>query len=144
LVGGSNILSSVEQFLIMSNLGLLSPSSKCYSFDHRANGYARGEGFGMVVVKTLSHALANGDTIRAVIRATGVNQDGKTPSLTSPSQTAQETLIRETYRRAGLDLRDTGFVEAHGTGTQMGDAVEANALGIVFGSQRPQNIPLYM
>ena len=72
-----------------------------YSFDHRANGYARGEGFGIVIVKRLSDALRDGDTIRAVIRATGVNQDGRTPGITQPSSKAQEALIRETYNRAG-------------------------------------------
>ncbi|KAF2637935.1 ketoacyl-synt-domain-containing protein [Massarina eburnea CBS 473.64] len=142
LVGGSNIMSSVEQFLFMSNLSMLSPSSRSYSFDHRANGYARGEGFGFVVVKKLSDALSNGDTIRAVIRATGVNQDGRTPSLTSPSQDAQETLIRDTYRIAGLDPKDTDYVEAHGTGTPVGDPIEARALGAVFGASRPTNDPV--
>jgi acyl transferase domain-containing protein len=138
------VLSSVEQFLFMSNLSMLSPSSRSYSFDHRANGYARGEGFGFVVVKKLSDALANGDTIRTIIRGTGVNQDGRTPSLTSPSQDAQEALIRETYRIAGLDPRETSFVEAHGTGTPVGDPIEARALGSVFGAARNADDPVYM
>ncbi|CAI6100676.1 unnamed protein product [Clonostachys chloroleuca] len=141
LVGGSNIMSSVEQFLLMSNLNMLSPSGCCYSFDHRANGYARGEGYGIVVVKRLTDALANGDVIRAVIRATGTNQDGKTPSLTSPSQEAQEKLIIDTYRRAGLELSRTAFVEAHGTGTPVGDPIEARALGSTFGRTRSAQTP---
>ncbi|CAG9990817.1 unnamed protein product [Clonostachys byssicola] len=144
LVGGSNIMSSVEQFLLMSNLNMLSPSGCCYSFDHRANGYARGEGYGIVVVKRLTDALANGDVIRAVIRATGTNQDGKTPSLTSPSQEAQEKLIVDTYQRAGLDLSRTAFVEAHGTGTPVGDPIEARALGSTFGRTRSVQNPVYI
>ncbi|CAI6243331.1 unnamed protein product [Periconia digitata] len=144
LVGGSNVLSSVEIFLLMSNLSMLSPSSRSYSFDDRANGYARGEGFGFVVVKKLSDALKNGDTIRAVIRGTGINSDGRTPSLTSPNQDAQEALIRDTYRVAGLDPKDTAFVEAHGTGTPVGDPIEARALGSVFGAARPSGEPVYI
>jgi acyl transferase domain-containing protein len=123
---------------------MLGPDSRSYSFDHRANGYARGEGIGVVVVKRLSDALNNHDVIRAVIRATGTNQDGRTPNLTSPSQQAQEELIRDTYRKAGLDPAATAFVEAHGTGTPVGDPIEANALGSVFCANRSPQDPLYM
>ncbi|KAF2262720.1 ketoacyl-synt-domain-containing protein [Lojkania enalia] len=144
LVCGSNIISSIEQFLLLSNLSMLSPSGRSFSFDHRANGYGRGEGFGVIVIKTLSDALRNGDTIRAIVRATGANQDGRTPSLTSPSQSAQEELIRETYTRAGLDFKQTAFVEAHGTGTAMGDPIEARAIGNVFGAGRSAEEPLYV
>lgn len=101
----------------LSRMGFLSKDSKCFSFDSRANGYGRGEGFGVLIVKRLSDALLANDTIRAVIRATGSNQDGRTPSITQPSQVAQENLIRETYRKAALDMSITRFVEAHGTGT---------------------------
>ena len=106
----------------MGNLGMLSPNGTCYSFDHRANGYARGEGLGVVVIKLLSDALRDNDPIRAVIRATGANQDGKTPNMTQPSISAQEELIRETYRAARLDQRVTRYFEAHGTGTKIGDS----------------------
>lgn len=128
----------------MSNLSMLSSCSRSYSFDHRANGYARGEGFGAIVVKRLSDAVANGDCIRAVIRATGTNQDGRTPSLTMPSQQAQEDLIRNTYSKAGLALSTTAFVEAHGTGTAISDPIEARALASVFGAERSSENPLYM
>ena len=114
----------------MSALGFLSPDSRCYSFDHRANGYSRGEGVGTVILKPLSAALRDGNTIRAVVRGTGVNSDGRTPGITMPSKEAQETLIRDVYSKAGLDPRDTGFVEAHGTGTPAGDPVEAGAIAI--------------
>lgn len=102
--------------LAMSNLNFLSHDSRSYSFDHRANGYARGEGIGVVVIKRLSDAVRDGDTVRAVIRSTGSNQDGRTPGITVPNGTAQEDLIQETYRTGGLDMAATRFSEAHGTG----------------------------
>lgn len=123
-------------------MNFLGPDSVSYSFDHRANGYARGEGFGIVVVKRLSDALRDGNTIRAVIRATGVNQDGRTPGITQPSSEAQEALVRSTYARAGLDLKTTRFFEAHGTGTPIGDPLEASAIGAVFKDERSAAEPL--
>jgi acyl transferase domain-containing protein len=95
-------------------MGFLSPDSLCYSFDHRANGYARGEGFSFVVLKRVSDAVRDNDTIRAVIRSTGSNQDGHTPGITQPSRDSQERLIRETYEKAGLSMTPTRFFEAHG------------------------------
>lgn len=94
-------------------MGFLSPDGVCHSFDHKANGYARGEGFGAVVIKRLRDAVRDGDTIRAVIRATGVNQNGTT-ALAQPSKVAQARLIAETYRKAGLNPLETKYVEAHG------------------------------
>jgi acyl transferase domain-containing protein len=126
----------------LSNLQVLSPDSLCYSFDHRANGYSRGEGFAVVVLKKLSEALANNDTVRAVIRATSSNQDGRTPGITQPSRFSQATLIRETYEKAGLDFGTTRFFEAHGTGTQIGDTTEAAAIHSVFGTVRCPDEPL--
>src|SRR5437762_7156456 len=104
----------------LNNQKFLSPSSRCFSFDHRANGYGRGEGFGMVVLKRFSDAIEQRDTIRAIVRATGSNQDGRTPGITQPSKAAQEQLIRETYRKSGLNLDLTRYFEAHGTGTPVG------------------------
>lgn len=103
-----------QSVAVLSNMNFLSPDSRSFSFDHRANGYARGEGFGVVVIKTLTSALENGDTIRAVIRSTGSNQDGSTPGVTQPSTDAQELLIRETYQKAGLSMKPTRFFESHG------------------------------
>ena len=102
--------------LVLDSLKFLSHDSRCWSFDERANGYARGEGISVVVLKRLSKAIRDGDTIRAVIRATDLNQDGRTPGISQPSGALQETLIRHTYRRAGLDMGLTRFFEAHGTG----------------------------
>lgn len=101
----------------MTALHFLSPDSKCQSFDKKANGYARGEGAACVILKPLEAALRDGDVIRAVIRGTAVNQDGKTPGITLPSMQAQEDLIRMAYRNAGLGLAETAYFEAHGTGT---------------------------
>ncbi len=99
----------------LTDLNFLSPDGKCYCFDKRANGYSRGEGAGIVVLKLLSKAIEDEDTIRAVIRATGSNQDGRTPGITQPSSQAQEALIRDTYCRGGLDMFTTRYFEAHGT-----------------------------
>jgi acyl transferase domain-containing protein len=137
-------MSSPEQYLLMSNLSMLSPSGRSYSFDHRADGYGRGEGFGMVVVKKLSDAINDGNIIRAVIRASGTNHNGRTPNLTSPCSETQQELIRDTYRNAALDLGTTAFVEAHGTGTAIGDPLEAQAIGSVFGAERTEGNPVYV
>lgn len=122
-------------------MNFLSPDSRCYSFDHRANGYARGEGFGVLVLKRVVDAIKDGDTIRAVIRSTGSNSDGRTPGITQPSKDAQERLIKETYEKAGLDLRATRFFEAHGTGTPVGDPIEAGAIGGAFSKHRSPDQP---
>ena len=128
----------------MENVGMLSPDGISYSFDYRANGYARGEGFGVVVVKRLDDALRNGDTVRGIIRATGSNQDGRTPVITQPDGAAQEKLIRDTYKAAGLDMRLVRYFEAHGTGTQVGDPTEAKAIATAFMGHRPLGDALYV
>lgn len=125
-------------------MGFLSHDGQCHSFDDRGSGYARGEGFGIIIIKLLSEAIRDGDTIRTVIRATGTNQDGRTVGLTQPSSEAQERLIRSTYRRAGLDMKLTRFIEAHGTGTSLGDPIEATAIGRAFSDARDSSEPLYM
>jgi acyl transferase domain-containing protein len=100
--------------MMLSRMNFLSPDSVCYSFDERANGYARGEGVIVMALKRLTAALHDGDTIRAVIRSSGTNQDGRTPGLTQPSGSSQERLIRSVYAKAGLDIALTRYVEAHG------------------------------
>jgi acyl transferase domain-containing protein len=133
-----------DWMFLLSKMSFLSPDSKCFSFDHRANGYARGEGVAVLVLKRLSDAISDGNIIRAVIRSTGSNCDGYTPGITQPSQIAQEQLIRETYVKADLDMSLTRFVEAHGTGTAIGDPTEAYALGSCFRKHRSTKDPLYM
>lgn len=100
--------------MYMGNLNLLSPDGLSYSFDQRANGYARGEGVVVIVAKRLVDALRDGDVIRSIIRATSSNSDGRTPSITQPSVAAQEKLIRGIYKACRLDLGMTRYVEAHG------------------------------
>jgi len=143
LVCGNNLCLLPDSTALLSSLNMMSKDSVCYSFDERASGYARGEGFGVIVLKRLSQAIADGDTIRGVVRSTGCGQDGNTPSITSPSQTAQERLIRETYARAGLSLDETRYFEAHGTGTPVGDPCEAAAINSVFSSRTPED-PMYV
>lgn len=145
LVCGANTFITPEsQALALSNGGFLSVDGRSYSFDHKANGYARGEGFGFVLLKPLDKALADGDVIRAVIRATAANQDGRTPSITQPSPQAQLDLLRSTYEYAGLNPVDTDYVEAHGTGTPVGDPIEASAIGQAFRDGRPSERPLFV
>lgn len=114
LVIGSSILLSPENSLMLSNMGFLSPDGVSNSFDYRANGYARGEGTIAIVLKPVVSSVQDGDTIRAVIRSIGSNQDGRTPTLTQPSASSQEKLIREVYSKAGLGFESTRYVEAHG------------------------------
>ncbi|RYP73024.1 hypothetical protein DL771_003892 [Monosporascus sp. 5C6A] len=140
IVSGCNLMLTPDLFKVFSSLGMLGPDGKSYAFDSRANGYGRGEGVGTIVIKRLADALAAGDPIRAVIRETYLNQDGKTETITSPSQSAQEALIRECYRRAGLSPRDTQYFEAHGTGTPTGDPIEARAIAAVFGADRTEKL----
>ncbi|KNG88668.1 polyketide synthase [Aspergillus nomiae NRRL 13137] len=144
LVAGSALILGAEAILSLTRMNVLSPHGRSYSFDSRANGYGRGEGCGVVVLKRLSDAIADGDSIRAVIRSTGSNQDGYTPGVTQPSKELQARLILDTYRKAGLSLSETRFFEAHGTGTAIGDPTEAEAIGSVFRMIRSADDPLYI
>ncbi|RTE81726.1 hypothetical protein BHE90_003791 [Fusarium euwallaceae] len=132
LVGGTNLILSPEFMFGMSFLNMLNDDGKSYSFDERGSGYGRGEGVATLVLKRLDDALQDGDPIRAVIRNTGVNQDGKTNGITYPSAESQEMLTRAVYDQAGLDPKETAYVEAHGTGTIAGDKIELGAVQKVF------------
>jgi acyl transferase domain-containing protein len=127
----------------MSYSGFLGSEGKSFTFDHRADGYARGEGVATVLMKPLAAALKDGDTIRAVIRSTGLNHDGHTPGMTYPSMNSQEQLIRNTYQAAGLSLDHTLYTESHGTGTQAGDYVECEAISRAFSTETRAN-PLHV
>ncbi|KAH8889473.1 hypothetical protein GQ53DRAFT_869901 [Thozetella sp. PMI_491] len=144
LVVGSTMLLGPDSTIMLSSMGFLSPDSRSYSFDARANGYARGEGVVALVLKPLHRALKDGDVVRAVVRATGQNQDGRTPILTQPSADAQEALIRHVYGKAGLGFEETRYFEAHGTGTPTGDVVEMTGIGKVFRNHRSPEQPLYV
>lgn len=119
IAAGANLIFGPIQYVVESKLSMLSPDGRSRMWDAGANGYARGEGVASVVLKTLRQALEDGDHIECVIRETGVNQDGRTPGITMPSNTAQEALIKDTYARAGLDIKNPlercQYFEAHGT-----------------------------
>ncbi|KAN0087204.1 hypothetical protein V8E54_000892 [Elaphomyces granulatus] len=144
IVGGCNLFYNPDVMMPFSSMGFLSPDGICYTFDHRANGYSRGEGFGVVVLKRISDALRDGDTIRAVIRSTSSNQDGKSPGITQPTRQGQVKLIHRAYENAGLDFGATRFFEAHGTGTPTGDPIEAGAISDVFTPYRSSEDPMYV
>ena len=137
LVGGVNVILMPEPHIIFSRAGLLAPDGRCKVFDERADGYVRSEGAGLVVLKPLSKALADGDSIYAVIRSSAVNQDGRSNGITSPNRQAQESVLREAYRDAGISPGEIQYVEAHGTGTALGDLIEAQALGAILSTDRP-------
>ncbi|PYI08862.1 hypothetical protein BO78DRAFT_440483 [Aspergillus sclerotiicarbonarius CBS 121057] len=143
IVSGVNVFGGLHHILGMSYSGFLGSEGKCFTFDHRANGYSRGEGVGTVIVKSLDKALADGDTIRAVVRATTLNHDGRTPGLTHPSGDAQVRLIRSAYESAGLDPAETHYVESHGTGTPAGDPIEVRYIAEAFQSTE-RDEPLYI
>ncbi|KAK3682255.1 polyketide synthase [Podospora appendiculata] len=128
LVGGCHLNMLPEFWISFATCRLLSDTGRSFSFDNRGTGFGRGEGCGMIVLKPLDQAIRDNDPIRAVIAGTGLNQDGKTPGITMPNGAAQEDLMRQVYRNAGLDPDKCGFVEAHGTGTRVGDPIEATAI----------------
>ncbi|MFJ7900279.1 acyltransferase domain-containing protein [Streptomyces sp. NPDC096198] len=142
LAGGVNLLLSPGTMASLSKFGGLSPDGRCKAFDARADGFGRGEGCGVVVLKPLSRALADGDGIWCTIRATAANNDGLSNGLTAPNPAAQEEVLRTAYGRAGVAPHEVHYVETHGTGTALGDPIEAMALGEVLGRGRPQDAPL--
>lgn len=136
LAGGVNAILKPDMTIGMCKASMLSPDARCKSFDAAANGFARGEGAGIAILKPLSKAIADKDPIYAVIRGTAVNQDGRTNGLTVPNGQAQEAALRAAYEQAAVSPEQIQYVEAHGTGTAVGDPIEANALGAVLGSNR--------
>ncbi|RAH71709.1 uncharacterized protein BO66DRAFT_400146 [Aspergillus aculeatinus CBS 121060] len=145
IVAAANLVQSPEQHIGTMKAGVLSPTSTCHTFDASADGYGRGEAVGALFIKKLSKAIEDGDPIRAVIRGTAVNSNGKTPGITLPSAIGQEAVIRKAYAKAGLhDFSQTGYVECHGTGTPVGDPIEVEAVSRVFGAGRIEAPPLYI
>jgi acyl transferase domain-containing protein/NADPH:quinone reductase-like Zn-dependent oxidoreductase/acyl carrier protein len=142
LVGGVNLLLSPYPFLGFAQAGLLSQRGRCFAFDARADGYVRGEGGAVMLLKPLERALADGDPIRAIIRGTGVNASGRTQGLSLPSATAQTELLRRVYRDAEIAPDSLAFLEMHGTGTPAGDPVEAASVGGVLGRARAAPLPI--
>ncbi|KFY24016.1 hypothetical protein V491_02322 [Pseudogymnoascus sp. VKM F-3775] len=142
IVGAASSLLNPDMFISQSTIGFLGADGKCYAWDARAQGYGRGEGVAALILTSLDAALLGNHHVYAVIRETSLNQDGKTATITSPSIDAQVQLIEECYKRAKLDVSQTGYVEAHMTGTQAGDLAEAEALARTFGSCREAHDPL--
>jgi mycoketide-CoA synthase len=142
LAGGVHLNISSNSALDALRFGGLSPDGRCFTFDARANGYVRGEGGGVALLRPLSDALEAGDPIYAVIRSSALNNDGGGEGLTAPSQRAQEEVLRLAYRRSGIKRSAVRYVELHGTGTKLGDRIEAGALGAVLGEARPKHSPL--
>lgn len=136
IVAGTSLIMSPSMTLAMTEQGVLSPTGSCKSFDAAADGFARGEAVNAIFIKRLDHAVRDGDPVRAVIRSTAANCDGKTPGMAYPSAESHEMMMRQAYRVAGIDdISQTPYVECHGTGTQIGDPLEANAVANVFGER---------
>jgi acyl transferase domain-containing protein/acyl carrier protein len=136
LVGGANVMICPEYPVLMCKGHFLSRDGRSKSFDSRADGYARGEGAGVVYIKPLTAAQRDGNSVYALIRGTGSNQDGRTDGITVPNPQSQEALIRSVYEKSGVPFEDVRYVEAHGTGTTVGDTVEADVLGRTIGAGR--------
>ena len=139
---GVNLLLSPAVTRSLDQAQVMSPTGQCHAFDASADGFVRGEGCGVAVLKRLSDALRDGDRVLAVVRGSAVNQDGRSNGLMAPNPAAHMAVLRAAYANAGLDPRDVGYVEAMGTGTLLGDTIEARALGTVLGRGRPANSPL--
>src|SRR5580700_10704254 len=142
LAGGVNVILSPQLFSALSRARMLSADGKCKTFDAAADGFVRGEGCGVVVLKRLEDAVADGDRILALIRGSAVNQDGPSSGLTAPNGPSQESVIRDALANAAVNPLDVSYIEAHGTGTSLGDPIEVQALGSVFGPGRDDTTPL--
>jgi len=142
MAGGVTVMITPDGFIGFSQAGMLSPDGKCKAFAAEANGFVRGEGAGIVLLKPLSKALADGDPIHGVIIGSSLNQDGHTNGISLPSPEAQAQLVRDACVDAGINPSQVGFVEAHGTGTAVGDPIEATALSQALCADRPADKPL--
>ncbi|MET7422818.1 beta-ketoacyl synthase N-terminal-like domain-containing protein, partial [Dactylosporangium sp. NPDC005555] len=142
LAGGVSLMLDPQSTATVERFGALSPDARCFTFDARANGYVRGEGGGVVVLKTVARARADGDRIHGVVLGGAVNNDGATDGLTVPSAEAQRDVIRLANHAAAVEPGDVQYVELHGTGTKVGDPIEAGALGAALGAGRPAGHPL--
>jgi acyl transferase domain-containing protein/NAD(P)-dependent dehydrogenase (short-subunit alcohol dehydrogenase family)/acyl carrier protein/SAM-dependent methyltransferase len=144
VAGGVNLILTPSSTLALSEMQMMAPDGRCKAFDASADGFVRGEGCGVVVLKRLSQALAQNDPILAVIRGSSMNQDGRSSSLTAPNGQAQEAVIRDALARAGVAPGQVDYIESHGTGTALGDPIEIHALKAVFGPGRSPDAPLWI
>lgn len=132
IAGGVNLILSPEVYICFTKLKALSPDGRCKTFDASANGYCRGEGCGVLVLKRLRDALRDNDRILAVVKGTAINQDGRSTGITAPNGLAQQKVIRMAMNNAGITSSDVDYIEAHGTGTPLGDPIELEAIGAAF------------
>ena len=144
LAGGANVILSAVSTRLLAQSGLLSARGRCSAFDASADGYVRGEGCGIVVLKRLADAEAAGDRILAVIRGSAVNQDGARTALSAPAGSGQRRVMEEALRRARLEPSEVDYLEAHGIGSPLGDPIEAHAASAVYGRARPRSRPLLL
>jgi microcystin synthetase protein McyG len=144
LAGGVSLILMPDTTIVLSKAHMMSPDGRCKSFDASADGFVRSEGCGVVVLKRLSDARANGDRILGVIRGTATNQDGRSNGLTAPNGPSQAAVIRQALAKSGLQAGEIDYIEAHGTGTSLGDPIEARALADVFGLGRTSEYPLHV
>ncbi len=142
LAAGVNLLLAPGIFRAFDQTGALSPTGACHAFDADADGFVRGEGCGVVVLKRLSDAVRDGNRLLAVVRGSAVNQDGRSNGMLAPNPAAQMAVLRAAYANAGVPPHEVDYVETHGTGTLLGDPIEARALGTVLGRGRPEQSPL--
>ncbi|HEY1841615.1 MAG TPA: type I polyketide synthase [Mycobacterium sp.] len=142
LAAGVNLMLAPSVVRAFDQTGALSATGACHAFDADADGFIRGEGCGVVVLKRLSVAVRDGDRVLAVVRGSAVNQDGRSNGLLAPNPAAQMAVLRSAYVNAGVPPQEVDYVEAHGTGTPLGDPIEARALGTVLGRGRPEDAPL--
>ncbi len=142
VAAGVNLLLSPAVFHGFDEAGALSPTGVCHAFDADADGFVRGEGCGVVVLKRLGDAIRDGDRVLAVVRGSAVNQDGRSNGLMAPNPSAQMAVLRAAYANADVGPQEVDYVETHGTGTLLGDPIEARALGTVLGRGRPEQAPL--
>jgi acyl transferase domain-containing protein/NAD(P)-dependent dehydrogenase (short-subunit alcohol dehydrogenase family)/SAM-dependent methyltransferase/acyl carrier protein len=142
LAGGVNLILMPDTTIVLSKAHMMSPDGRCKAFDASADGFVRSEGCGLIVLKRLCDAQADGDRILAVIRGSASNQDGRSNGLTAPNGPSQVAVIRQALTNAGIQPGDVDYIEAHGTGTALGDPIEARALADVFGPGRASDCPL--
>jgi len=144
IAGGVNLMLMPEVTITLSKAHMMASDGHCKTFDSAADGFVRGEGCGVVVLKRLSDALANKDPVLAVIRGSAVNQDGKSQGLTAPNGIAQQAVITSALQNAGAKATDVSYVETHGTGTELGDPIEVQALSAALGQGRDKNSPIIL
>ncbi|MFT7589500.1 MAG: malonyl CoA-acyl carrier protein transacylase, partial [Limisphaerales bacterium] len=144
VVAGVNYLLNPVYFVYFSKLQAVSPDGQCKTFDESANGYSRGEGCGVIILKRLSLAIENNDRILGIIKGSAINQDGASSGFTAPNGIAQQDLLQRAMRDAHITAEDITYVETHGTGTPLGDPIEAGAIAAVYGKGHTKEEPLIM